>query len=205
MGADVVSGCERGAPEGASPQRAGAREGARGAADRADKSRAALVFGLSALRSRRRAVCLLAIIPSVCFQKIAGDDASRRRRSGLQLNRGRLQRLHRPVNVHTGCRMETFELQRRYIAQRRMAASCGAACCAASTPSAVCARTGASAAASLPAAVVLPPTPPRRRRPAPAAPPSNTRPCSPSGRSSEKPSYCSPSCTMCSDFRWRGR
>ena len=33
MGADVVSGCERGAPEGASPQRAGARGGAGGAAD----------------------------------------------------------------------------------------------------------------------------------------------------------------------------
>ena len=55
---------------------------------------------------------LQVIIPSVCFQKNAGDDASRRRRSGLQLTRGRLENLHRRVNVYRVCRMETFELQR---------------------------------------------------------------------------------------------
>ena len=106
------------------PQPAGPREARR-------PSRPAVVFAssrqvsqrLRALRSRRRAVCLQVIIPSVCFQKNAGDDASRRRRSGLQLNRRRLQSLHRPVNVHRGSRMETFELQRRHIAQCRMAAA----------------------------------------------------------------------------------
>ena len=54
------------------------------------------------------------------------DDARRRRRSGLQLHRGRLQRLHRPVNVHRGSRMETFELQRRHLTPMQNG---GGACC----------------------------------------------------------------------------
>ena len=75
---------------------------------------------LSRHRNRRRAVCLVAIMPSVCFEK-TGNDGSRRRRSRLQLTRGRLESLHRLVNVDSDCRMETFELQRRHVAQRGMA------------------------------------------------------------------------------------
>ena len=58
--------------------------------------------------------------PPVCFQKNAGDDASRRRRSGLQQTRGRPKGVHRPGTVHRACGMKTFELQRRRVAQRGM-------------------------------------------------------------------------------------
>ena len=66
-------------------------------------------------------MCLQVIIPSVCFQKNAGDDASRRRRSGLQLNRGRLQSRHRPVNVHRGC--QSISSLRAVLGQSTMGTS----------------------------------------------------------------------------------